>query len=194
VLSNAAAVNQALEKYRAYLETLTFIQIDPRLRRKFGRSDVVQKTLMEAWQELQRIQAMDSEHRRRHLCNMHVNNLRDEIARWLNQRRDVRRERSVDEDQSLEHAAEASLVRLREFITAQDSTPSEKLIRLEEEERVREAFSQLPEREREALILQQCYHWKLDQIAEHLDCTTKAVAGLHARGRARLRKLLPDLE
>jgi hypothetical protein len=30
--SNAEAVNQALREFRAYLETLSFIQLDPRLR------------------------------------------------------------------------------------------------------------------------------------------------------------------
>ena len=52
---SADAVNEALGEFRAYLETLTFIQIDPRLRSKFGMSDVIQKTLMEAWRDLERL-------------------------------------------------------------------------------------------------------------------------------------------
>jgi RNA polymerase sigma-70 factor (subfamily 1) len=188
VSGSTQAVNQALEKYRAYLETLTFIQIDPRLRGKFGWSDIIQGTLIEATRTLESMEAMDPEDQRRLLRRMLLNNLRDEIDHWRTKGHDVGREQSLDE------AAEASLVRLRDCIAAQESTPSEKVIQLEEEERVREAFSQLPEREREALILQQRHGWKLDQIAEHLECTTKAVAGLQARGRARLRKLLGDLE
>ena len=50
---NTDAVNQALEKYSAYLETLTLIQIDPRLRGKFGWSDVIQGTLIEASRDLE---------------------------------------------------------------------------------------------------------------------------------------------
>jgi RNA polymerase sigma-70 factor (subfamily 1) len=185
---NTDAVNQALEKYSAYLETLTLIQIDPRLRGKFGWSDVIQGTLIEASRDLERIEAVDPEDQKRLLRRMLLNNLRDEIERWRTKGRDVGREESLDE------AAEQSSVRVRKCIAVEESTPSEKLIKQEEALRVLEALSQLPEREREALVLQQYHGRKLAQIAQHLGCTTNAVAGLQARGRARLRKLLSDLE
>jgi RNA polymerase sigma-70 factor (ECF subfamily) len=180
--------NRNLERFRAYLETLTYIQIDPRLRGKFGLSDVIQKTLVEAWQTLERIEAMDSEDQKRWLRRMLLNNLKDEIDRVLAQCRDVRRE------QSLEAAAAESSCRLRDWIAAEESTPSAKVIKKEERLRVLEALAQLPEREREALILQQYHGYKLSEIAEELGCTTNAVAGLHARALARLRTLLDDRE
>ena len=186
--ANTCAVNQALEKYRAYLETLTFIQIDPRLRSKFGLSDIIQVTLDEATGTVERIEAMDPEVQKRWLRRMLLNNLKDEIDHWHAQGYNVGRERSLDE------AAEQSSRRLGDSIAAEESTPSEKLIKHEKEMRVLEALSQLPEREREALTLQHNHNWKLAQIAEHLGCTAKAVAGYQARGRARLRKLLSDLE
>jgi RNA polymerase sigma-70 factor (subfamily 1) len=188
VPSNADAVNQALEKYRAYLETLTFIQIDPRLRGKFGLSDVIQNTLLEASGTPERIAAMDSAAQKHWLRCMLLNNLKDEIERYLTKGRNVGRERSLDE------AAEASSRRVCGVLAAEESTPSEKLSKKEVARRVLEALSQLPVREREALTLQQYHGWKLAEIAEHLECTTNAVAGLQARGRARLRKLLSDLE
>jgi nucleotidyltransferase/DNA polymerase involved in DNA repair len=46
--------------------------------------------------------------------------------------------------------------------------------------------------ERQALILQKWHGWKLAEIAEQLQCTPKAVAGLLARGLARLNKLVPQ--
>ena len=91
------AVNQALEKYRAYLETLTFIQIDPCLRNKFGLSDVIQNTLVEAWQDLERIQALDAEGRKRWLRRMLVRNLLDEIDKWRAGVRDPRVEQPLDD-------------------------------------------------------------------------------------------------
>src|ERR1700688_2076912 len=51
------AMNQAVQKYRAYLATLTAIHVDPRLRAKFGLSDVVQNTLLEAFRQVERIEA-----------------------------------------------------------------------------------------------------------------------------------------
>ena len=61
------ATNQALVEFRAYLETLTLIQIDPRLRSNFNMSDIVQNTLVEAWRDLERIQALDADARKRWL-------------------------------------------------------------------------------------------------------------------------------
>ena len=177
-----------LQRFQAYLETLTFIQIDPRLRSKVGWSDIIQKTLIEAWQAPERIAGMDEEAQKRWLRRMLLNNLRDEIDHWRTKRRDVGREGP------LEYAAEKSSRRLHESIAAEESTPSGNLIKHEEELRVQEALAQLPERQREVVILKQYHDWKLAEIADHLGCTTNTVAGLHARGLAKLRTLLSDKE
>ena len=186
--SNTVAVNQALGEYRAYLETLTFIQIDPRLRSGFSLSDVIQNTLVEAWQDLGRIQDLDDAGRKRWLRRMLMNNLLEEIARVRAKKRDVFRE------QSLEAAAAESSCRLQSWLAAEDSSPSERLARQEEGLRLLEALSKLDPRQCEALILQKYHGWTLAQIAEQLGCTTGAVAGLHARGLKELRKHLPNME
>lgn len=177
-----------LQGFQAYLETLTFIQIDPRLRGKVGWSDIVQKTLIEAWQTLEQIEAMDEEAQKRWLRRMLLNNLRDEIDHWRTKSRDVSREGS------LKRAAEESSRRLHESIAAEESTPSGNLIKHEEELRVQAALAQLPQRQREVVILKQYHDRKLAEIADHLGCTTNSVAGLHARGLAKLRTLLCDKE
>lgn len=181
-------LNESLERYRAYLETLTFITVDPRLRGKFGLSDVIQKTLMEACPSVELIESMDVEEQKHWLRRMLLNNLKDEIDHYLTKRRDVRREQRPDA------VAAQSSCRLADWLAAEDSTPSEKVIKEERRLRVVDALTQLPERQREALILQQYHGWKLAQIAERLKCTTGVVAGLHARGLAKLRELLADLE
>jgi RNA polymerase sigma-70 factor (subfamily 1) len=188
VPDNPAEINQALEELRAYLETLTFIQIDPRLRSKFGLSDVVQNTLLEAWLDLERIQSLDADGRKRWLRRMLLNNLCDTVEGFLTQRRDVRLE------QSLEAAAAESSCRLRNWLAAEDSPPDQKLVQQEEALQLLDALAQLDEREREALILQKYHGWKLAEIAEQLGCTVGAVAGLQARGLAKLRASLPNVE
>jgi RNA polymerase sigma-70 factor (ECF subfamily) len=185
-MTSPAEVDRALGQYRAYLETLSCIQIDPRLRGKFGLSDVIARTLWEAYQVLDRICTLGPEEQQRWLRRMLVNNLRDEIDRWLAAGRDVARE------QPLQAAAEASSSRLHDWLAADQSTPSEHFRAQERALRLAEALAQLPERQREALILQKWHGWKLAQIAEHLQCTVGAVAGLHAHGLERLRQLLPD--
>jgi RNA polymerase sigma-70 factor (ECF subfamily) len=185
---NTYAVNDALREYQAYLETLTFIQIDPRVRCKFGLSDVVQATLLKAWQDLEHIQALDAEGRKRWLRRMHLNDLVDQIRRHLAKKCDARRE------QSLDAAAAESACQIQKQLAAEDSSPSQRLAQREREEQLEEALSQLDVRQREALILQRYHGWTLAQIAEHLDCTVGAVAGLHARALENLRHILPDPE
>jgi len=186
--SHRDAVNQALEEFRAYLETLTFIQIDPRLRGKFGLSDVIQNTLLEAYRSLDAINALDADGRKHWLRRMLVNNLLEEIDRWRAQKRDYRLE------QPLATAAADSSCRLKEWLAVEDTTPGERLVHREDALRLLEALSKLEPRQREALILQKYHGWKLNEIAEHLGCTVGAVAGLHSRGLKELRKHLPDME
>ena len=181
------AVNRVLEEYRAYLDTLKCIQIDPRVRQKFGMSDIVQITLKEASRDLERIQAMDPDVRKRWLRRMLMNNLLDELRKFLNRPQEVSLE-------PLRVAAEQSSCRVQNWLAIEDTSPSEKLIREEEGERLLEALAQIDPRQREALILQKWQGWKLKEIAEHMGCTNGAVAGLHARGLKALRKLLPDME
>jgi RNA polymerase sigma-70 factor (ECF subfamily) len=180
--------NQALEEFRAYLETLTFIQIDPRLRSKFGPSDIVQNTLLEALRELTRIQALDAMDRKRWLRRMLVNNLLQEVEKWRAGRRDFRLE------QPLQGAAQESSCRLQSWLVAEDTAPSGRLADEEKSLRLLEALAKLDPRQREALILQKYHGYTLAQIAEHLGCTKGVVAGLHARGLQHLRELLPDME
>jgi RNA polymerase sigma-70 factor (ECF subfamily) len=181
-------VNQTFEKYRAYLETLTFIQIDPRLRRQIGWSDIIQDTLVEAWKEFDRIQQLDEAARRGRLRRMLLNNLRDAIRKLLSAGRNVRLETPV-EDLAVE-----SSDRLDRQIAVKDSSPLDNLVEEEEALRLLEALSRLERRKREALILQKYHGWKLAEIAEYLGCTTGAVAGLHAHGLKQLRKYLTNVE
>jgi RNA polymerase sigma-70 factor (ECF subfamily) len=188
VPGNADTAAKTLEEFRAYLETLACIQIDPRLRGRVSPSDIVQNTLMEALPDLERLRALDGADRKRLLRRMYVNNLLQEVERHLAGRRDARLERS------LEDAATESACRLRDWLAVEDSSPSDRLLRQEEALRLLEALAKLDPRQREAIILQKYHGWTLAQIAGHLGCTANAVAGLHARALKELRKRLPDME
>jgi RNA polymerase sigma-70 factor (subfamily 1) len=176
--------SQDLERFRDYLETLSFLQIDPRLRGRFGFSDIVSKTLWEAYQALDRLHQLDEAGQKRFLRRMLVNNLMEEIDRARSAKRDYRLERALEE------AADGSSCRLRSWLAAEDSPPDARLIEQETALALLEALAQLPPRQREAILLQKYHGWSLAQIAEHLDCTVGAVAGLHANGLRKLRQLL----
>jgi RNA polymerase sigma-70 factor (ECF subfamily) len=187
----APSVNQTLHQFQAYLECLVAIQVDPRLRidprmrSRFGWSDIINTTLKDASRDLERIRAMTEPEQQCWLRTMLANNLVDRIRKELAKGRDCRLEHSLEE------AIEHSSCRVRDWEPVDESTPSKKLLRQEREMLLAEALAQLPEREREAIILQTYHRWPLARIAEQLECTVGSVAGLQARGKARLRELLP---
>jgi RNA polymerase sigma-70 factor (ECF subfamily) len=180
------STDHILERYRAYLDCLTYIQVDPRLWRRFGWSDVVNHTLLEAYRDLAKLQGLDEPARNRCLRRMLLNNLLERIEHERAEMRDYRREASLDE------ALTGSSYNLQKWLAADTEGPEGRADAVERGAMLADALAKLPQREREALILQKYHDWGLAQIAEHLGCTTGAVAGLHARGLKRLRELLTD--
>jgi RNA polymerase sigma-70 factor (ECF subfamily) len=188
MLASPDSSDSTLDRYRAYLECLTFIQVDPRLWRRFGWSDVVNQTLLEAHRDLKQLHGLSEPDCNRRLRRMLMNNLLERIEHERSQKHDYRREVALDE------ALSSSSCNLQRWLATDAPTPSEQVESLERGARLAQALTQLPEREREALILQKYHGWTLAQIGEHLSCTTGAVAGLHARALKRLRELLSDLD
>jgi len=182
------STGDVLERYRAYLNCLTYIQVDPRLWRRFGWSDVVNHTLLEAYRDLAKLQALDEADRNRRLRRMLLNNLLERIEHERAEMRDYRREASLDE------ALAGSSCNLQKWLVEEHVGPAGRADAAERGALLADALSQLPQREREALILQKYHGWSLAQIAEHLGCTIGAVAGLHARGLKRLRELLIETD
>jgi RNA polymerase sigma-70 factor (ECF subfamily) len=180
------STDHVLERYRAYLDCLTYIQVDPRLWRRFGWSDIVNHTLLEAYRDLATLQDLDEADRNRRLRRMLLNNLLERIEHERAEMRDYRREAYLDE------ALSGSSCNLQKWLAADTAGPEGRADAVERGAMLAEALSLLPQREREALILQKYHGWNLAQIAEHLGCTTGAVAGLHARALKRLRELLTD--
>lgn len=113
-----------------------------------------------------------------------ANALRD----FTRDKRDIGRERSVEE------ALDESTTRVEEWLVAEQSTPSQAAEKHEETLRLANALLQLPEAQREALVLQHWEGWSLAQIGEKLGRSPAAVAGLIKRGLSQLRSLLQQEE
>ena len=177
---------QALERFREYLGLLARLQVDPRLQGKLDLSGVVQQTLLEAYRAVAQTESWNEGQRLAWLRRILANNLTDEVRKLATQGRDVARERS------LEAALEESSVRLQAWLIADQSSPSQQAERHEQAVRLADALAQLPDAQRQALVLQHWHGWSLADIAEHLGRSPAAVAGLLHRGLQRLRTLLQD--
>jgi RNA polymerase sigma-70 factor (ECF subfamily) len=176
----------ALDRFRAYLRLLARLHLDPRLRGKLDPSDVVQQSLLQAHQALAQFRGRSDAELAAWLRQILARNLAQAVRAFARVRRDVARERS------LEAALADSSARLDAWLAAEQSSPSQQAQRNEETLRLAEALEQLPEAQREALVLQHWQGWSLAQIGTQLDRTPAAVAGLIKRGLKQLRLLLAE--
>jgi RNA polymerase sigma-70 factor (ECF subfamily) len=172
---------KSLERYRDYLRLLAGLQLDPRLRGKIDLSGIVQQTLLEAHQADEEVIDLPSDERVAWLRRILAHNLVDEVRKLTSDKRDARRERSLQA--AIEHSSE----RLEEWIASAESAPGARLDRQERAVRLAEALGRLPEAQREAIVLQHWHEWSLAEIAAHMGRTRTAVAGLLKRGLSQLR-------
>jgi RNA polymerase sigma-70 factor (ECF subfamily) len=175
------------ERYRDLLCMLAWqIQLDPRLRRRFDSSDLVQETLLKATQNLEQFQGGTEAELVKWLQEIMQNALADALRRARAQKRDVARE------EALAVVVNDSSARLQNWLAAPDSSPSQRAEREEQLLRVAAALAQLPEDQRDVVILRDSLDTPIRTIAEQLGRTEKAVAGLLLRGRRKLRDLLQE--
>jgi RNA polymerase sigma-70 factor (ECF subfamily) len=175
-----------LDRFRAYLHLLARLNLATRLRGKIDPSDVVQQTLLQAYQNAGQFRGRGDAELAAWLRQILANHLARLIRDFGRDKRDVAAERS------LEAELDASSVRLVDWLAAVQSSPSDRAARDENAVRLASALAELPEPQREALVLQ---HWQglsLAEIGERLDRTPAAVAGLIKRGLKSLRESLHE--
>jgi RNA polymerase sigma-70 factor (ECF subfamily) len=175
-----------LERFRAYLILLARLEIAPRLRDKVDLSGVVQQTLPEAHQGLINYPGRPKTEAEitAWLRSILSHNLADVLRKLTTRKRDVRRE------WSLEQALDQSTSRLEQWLTVDQSSPSQRVMRQEEILRMAATLATLPEGQRRAIELHHLQGWPLAEIAAELGTTKAAVAGLLHRGLKNLRMQL----
>ena len=178
------ALADRLEGFRAYLQLLARLHLDPRLKGKVDLSGVVQQTLWEGHRALGPSAPPDDVQFAALLRRLLANNLADEVRKCYAGKRDVERERSLDA------ALEASSARLEAFLAADQSSPEQRAGRNDELLRLAAALERLPEAQRQAVELHYLRGWRLEEIAAHLGRGKSAVAGLLHRGLDKLREFL----
>ena len=176
----------ALEGFRQYLLLLARVRLDRRLLGKLDASDVVQQTLLEAHQAQGQFRGDTIAVQAAWLRQILARNLANAVRDLGRAKRDARRERSLDV------ALDDSASRLEGWLAAEQTSPSQKAMRQERAIRLAEALAQLPEAQREAVILRHWHGLSLLEIGRELDCTTAAVTGLLHRGLKNLRKQLQE--
>ena len=164
-----------LNSYRGYLRVLAQVELGRRLQSKVDPSDIVQQSLLEAHQDFAALKGRSEPELVAWLRTILREIFSTRLA-TLPRRRDVRRE------QTLAAQLGDSSVRLERFLAAEQTSPSQKAIRGEDTAKLAAALAQLPDDQRTAVILKHFHDQSLAQIAQQLDRSTLAVAGLLSAG------------
>jgi RNA polymerase sigma-70 factor (ECF subfamily) len=182
-----AARQQLLERYRDYLRRMVAVRLDRRLVARVDVSDVVQETLVEAARRL------DDYLRERPLP----------FYGWLRQlageriidthgRHVTTRRRSV----TLEHKGlelpDASADELVRRLCADNTSPSNHLMRQERHERLKRALASLPPRDREVLVMRHLEQLSTAEIAAMLEISEPAVKSRLLRALIRMREQMDE--
>jgi RNA polymerase sigma-70 factor, ECF subfamily len=181
-------VDSVLGRYRGFLRMLAELQLDPRLRGKIDASDIVQQSMIHAYQAWDQLRGAGEGQRLAWLKTI--------VAREvLHALRDFRRDkRDICRECSLERAVDDSSARLESWLSADQSTPSRCVQRAEQVLQISSAVDRLPEGQRDVIVL---FYWQgcsLAEISEKMGRSVPAIVGLLHRGVKNLRGRLPRLE
>jgi len=173
-----------LEPFQPYLYLLARSHIDPRHRARLDPSDIVQQTLLNAYQKQDLFRGTTDAERMAWLKQILANNLADAVRGLVRAKRDINRE------QPLEQWISHSFMRADSWLAAAQSSPSQQVLRAEEVLRLSIALTSLPDTQRDAIVLHHLQGFSLADVCRQLEKSPAAVAGLLHRGLKRLREVM----
>ena len=183
-MNSAPFTAQTLDRYRNYLQMLAKAEISPQVRRRVEPSDIVQETLLEAYQKRDQFRGQTDGELAQWLRQILMHNVCDAVRAVHRKKRDIGRERTVG------NMLHQSTARLASLLAAEQTSPSQKVSNVERILRVAEAISQLPADQQDAIVLHHLQGKGLAELSKILDRSETAVAGLLYRGLKRLRGML----
>jgi RNA polymerase sigma-70 factor (ECF subfamily) len=178
----------SLERFREYLRLLARMQMPAQLQGKMDASDLVQQTLLKAYQAAEQFRGQNSAELAGWLRQILANTLANAIRDFGRARRDIGLERS------LEASINDSSSRLEAWLAADQASPSEQAQRNEQVLELAAALTSLPDDQREALLLRHCHGCSVTEIGQRLGRSRAAVASLLRRGLKHLRQALHQRE
>jgi len=173
---------EQFERYRNYLRFLARTQLPPHLRARLDPSDIVQQSMLQAHEAAEAFRG----------------NSEAELMAWLrailggvvahairDQHRGVR---DVYKEHSIQQQLDQSSMLLANALISPVQAPSVAMRQEELARSVAELVEELPDAQRDAIVLHYWQQLPLKQVAETLGKSPAAVAGLLQRGLATLRE------
>jgi RNA polymerase sigma-70 factor (ECF subfamily) len=185
---DADAVNRLLFRNRRRLREVVEVRLDPRLAARVDPSDVVQDALLEAhrqFPEYLRSQPLPVFPWLRRLAFQKLVEL--ERRHLAAGKRSVRREVAL-----APLLSDDSVAMMARRLFSSDSGPARRVLRAEQQARVRHALEQLGDKDRELLIMHYMERLEIQEIGAILELGPSAVKMRHLRALHRLLALLDD--
>ena len=176
---------QLLEQHRDQLKRMVSLRLDRRVLKRVDPSDIIQETLSQADRKL------DEYLRERPIP----------FYPWLRQlawdqlvtafrRHMFAHRRSANREDFVPDLSDESVAELATYLCDLSEEPLRKLLRAEAQGRLRDALGQLPEQDREILVLRYLEQLSTADTAAVLNLGLSAVKTRHLRAIERLRELL----
>ena len=182
----AADPVRELHEYRDYLVLLARSLFPARLRAKLDPSDVVNQTLLEAERDRDQFRGTTGGAFAAWLREILVHRLAAEGRHIRRLKRDVRRERSLQQE------IEQSSARLEGWLADGSLSPSGRAERNEQLLLLATALTRLTDGQREAVELRFLHRMSVREIAAVMGRDATAVTGLLHRGVLKLQELLAE--
>ncbi len=177
-----AAFGALFDCYRPFLLLMAQQWIGRRLAQRCEPEDVVQDTFVDAQQAFPQFNGSTEPEFSAWIKRIHHHNLEDLVRKHV-----LARNRSLDQEEPLFDPNGSASFAWKEP-AADQTTPSQRLIKGEKSLRLASLLQSLPEMQREAVRLRHLEGWKVERIAKELDRTVEATAGLIKRGLQALRE------
>lgn len=175
---NDLALLEIVKQFEVYLLMVAKTRIGNSLQAKFGASDIVQISLMEARESIEEFNGTSEGEMRQWLKRIVVNNLLDQTKQYTGTRkRSLAREKSMG---------------LLDFQSGQ-GTPSVMIRREESDAELKQLVSELPEKQRYVVEARHRFGMSNSDIAVQLGTSESNVRQLWSRAAKHLRNGLLDL-
>jgi RNA polymerase sigma-70 factor (ECF subfamily) len=185
VQGDSSAATALLTRHQNRLRHMVRLRIDSRLASRLDPSDIVQDALAEAHRRLPRYAA-----ERPIPFYPWLRRIAWERLLQMHRHHIEAKRRSVLREDLMPLSQESELL-LAERL-AENSTPSKQLLRHEIEQRVRQAIAQLPDADREVIVLKHLEELSFEEAAIVLGISTAAVYSRYYRAVEKLHCRLND--
>lgn len=176
--------DRQMEQYRDFLARMARHQLADYRDLPLEASDIVQSSLLEAFRQHASFQGKSPAEFAGWLRTVLKHNIADAIRGLRRAKRDVRRQCSLQSTQN------SCGLPLEGWLVSDQSSPSLRLDRNERQLDLQRALGQLPSDQQQAVTLHHLDGLSLREVAQTMQRSEPAIAGLLFRGLRQLRKIM----